>query len=143
MCSAGLSQEAKDSIYEFGIENSVPSPCKSDSIRRRDEYGNLVLVEDINSDEKYEELTKRFHTAHKSDLCKQWQYQTADLQMRERLSKHKPVISRKTFSKYFPNHVQKKPYISQFGCEKGIQFRWIHKSMMKTLQDNHHCGETR
>ena len=120
VCGTGLSAEAKQSIYDFAVNNSVPSPCKSDVIRRRDEYGNLKLLEEINSDEKYEEISKQYHTTHKLDLHKQWQYESADLQMTERLSKQRPLISRTTFSKYFPNHVQKKDYLSQFACAEYI-----------------------
>ena len=101
----------------------------------------MILIEEINSDEKYEEIRKRYHTEHDVDLWKLWQYENADLLMRERLTKQQPLISRKTFTKYKLNHVQKCDYLSQFGCSTGIEFEWIHEAMMKTLDDNHICGD--
>ena len=101
----------------------------------------------MNSDEKWLEQSKRFHTAPVVDWHKQWLWETPDLQMRERLSKpperykQRVVISRKCFSKYIPNHVQKKDYLSQFACETGVEFEWLHKDFIKTLQDNHQCGD--
>ena len=127
-------------MSDFCVQESCPSPCKRDTNRARDEPGNYTLLEEINSDEKYVEHMKQYHTANKCDLHKQWLWQTQDLQRRERLSKRKPVISRYAFSKCIPNHIQKKDYLSQFACESGVQHEWMHHSLIKTLQDNHDCG---
>ena len=146
-CTTGISQEAKQSIRDFCVRNSVPSPCKSDTIRARDERNNYVELEEINSDEKWMEVNKRYHTMSVMDMHKQWLWETPDLQTRERLSrprekyKQRMVISRISFSKYCPNHIQKKDYLSQFGCESGIEFEWLHKEFIKVIVDNHHCGD--
>ena len=138
---AGTSAEAKENIQQFFINKSVPSPSPKDIIRARDERGNLILIEEINSDEKYEQIRKRYYTEHDTDLWKLWQYENTDLLRRERLSKQQPLISLSTFTKYKPNHVQQCGYLSQFGCATGIEFEWIHEAMMKTLCNNHHCGD--
>ena len=102
---SGLSPEARMNIWNWWIQHSVPSPCKQDTIRKKDMRGQLVLLEEINSDEKYEEAVKQYYTETDKDLYKSWQYENTDLFTRERLSKGQPLISLNTFTKY-PNWVQ-------------------------------------
>ena len=106
----------------------------------RDERNKLVELE-LNTDEKYAETVKQYHTQHKCDMYKSWQYSNTDLLTRECLSKHRPITCRKTFNKYIPNHIKKVDFLTQFGCEKGIGFEWIHKALIKALKNNHECGD--
>ena len=141
LCCTGLSREAKNDIKQFFVNKGVVSPSDRDTIRLRNERGNLILIEEINSDEKYEEIGKLFYTENDVDLYQEWLYENVDLLRRERLAKQQPLISRKTFTNYKPNYVQKTSYLSQFACTIDTEFDWIHATMMKTLQDNHECGD--
>ena len=141
-CSAGLSQEAQENIHNWWLEHSSVSPSKDDTIRKKDNRGQLVLLEEINSDEKYEEVQKRYYTDTDGGMWLLWQYQNTDLLYRERLSKGQPIISKRTFTKYRPNWVDQTNYLSQFACDKCIEFEWMHDGLMKTLKDNHSCGLT-
>ena len=100
----------------------------------------MTLLEEINSDEMYEEVTKQYHTTNVTDLHVKWQHQNADLVTRECLSKDRSITCRKTFTKYVPNQVSKKHYISQFACGDDIEFEWLHQAVMKILRDHHQCG---
>ena len=137
----GTSPRLKQSIRDFCLRESCVSPSKCDVIRARDERGNLPLLEEINSDEKYEEITKQFYTTNVCDWHKQWQYENMELLREECPSKGQVMTSRQTFTKYIPNHVQKKSYLSQFACILCLEALWMHQTMMKTLRDNHHCGD--
>ena len=72
VCYTRLSTKANQSSYDFAVESSALLSRKSDTIRRKDEFGKLTLLEAINSREKCEEMGKQHHTKHKVDLRKQW-----------------------------------------------------------------------
>ena len=97
-------------------------------------------IEELNTDEKCREIVKQYHTQHISDMHKSWQYANTDLLTRECLSKHRPITCRRTFTKYIPNHIKKTNFLSQFACETCVEFEWIHKALIRTLKDNHDCG---
>ena len=55
--------------------------------------------------------------------------------------KCKPTHCKNIFTKFKPNHIQKKGYLSQFACEDCITFGFEHSAVMKTLQESHYCGD--
>ena len=148
----GLSDELKQSIIDYWYSVSVDSPCKTDTVRKRDDRGILLRMDDENGDYdfeisddsdddiKYQTVRNRYYTQSDKQCYDEWQYNNIDILTRERLSRGRPLITPKTFTKYRPHHINHKDYLSQFACEDCTLFTFKHTALHKQLDRSHHCG---
>ena len=123
-----------NSIVKRWTDIRCPSPCETDTIYARDFRGNLIEIEDeLDIDEKCEEVTKRYYTETDQHVYDAWLYDETNVITTELLAKGKALPSKKLFVKYRPNHIQRTSHLSQMACDACTMHVFEHEALISKL----------
>ena len=125
-------QELKDSIYQFGLDVSHPSPCPTDCLIKKDMNGLKIRNSD---DSDWERVQLMFYCQTDEEMVNIWKQQNKTLYDSHYLFGDN--ISTITFKKYLPYFVKQQDIFTQFACDMCLRCGFLDDALRSVLGQRH------